>query len=188
MPPKFKFTREQIAAAALGIVKKEGIDALTARSLAKALGTSPKPIFGLFSGMEELSAEVKKAAYDLYQSYIARALQSRDTPPYKASGMAYITFAKDEPHLFKLLFMCDRRGEIIQEDRESIRPLLTLIRQKLEVDEDTAYLIHLEMWIYVHGVATMIATSFLEWDTEFISESLSHIFWGLAHSIKENRK
>ena len=32
-------------------------------------------------------------------------------PPYKASGMAYIRFAREQRELFKLLFMRDRTNE-----------------------------------------------------------------------------
>ncbi len=185
MPPKFKFTREEIINKALDIVRAEGIDALTARALAEKLGTSSKPIFGLFSGMEELLDAVKLAAYELYGSYISKALARTDIPPYKASGLAYIQFARDEKELFKLLFMCDRRGENIYEDRESVLPQLRIIMERLGVDEDTAYLFHLEMWIYVHGIATMTATSYLEWDEHFISDTLTDMFLGLSHRTKE---
>ena len=39
MPPKAKFTREQITAAALEIVSAKGAQALTAKELGAALGT-----------------------------------------------------------------------------------------------------------------------------------------------------
>lgn len=32
-------------------------------------------------------------------------MESGEYPPYKASGMAYIDFARREKHLFRLLFM-----------------------------------------------------------------------------------
>lgn len=62
MPPKFKFTREQIVAAALEVTRKNGITGLTARGLAAELGSSAKPIFGLFQNMEEVQREVVSAA------------------------------------------------------------------------------------------------------------------------------
>ena len=52
MPPKCRFTREQIIQAALELTAEKGIGALTARSLAQRLGSSAKPIFGLFTNME----------------------------------------------------------------------------------------------------------------------------------------
>lgn len=185
MPPKFMFTKKEIAAAALNIVRSAGMSGLTARALAAELGCSVKPIFGLFRSMEEVQQEVLVAADELYQNAIQTGMSSGRYPPYKASGMAYIGFAREERELFKLLFMRDRSGERIEEDRESIRPLLELIQKNLGVSEDDAYLFHLEMWVYVHGIATMIATSYLDWDDEFVSKVLTDAYVGLKYRYQE---
>lgn len=179
MPPRFKFTKDEITKAALNITKERGVSGLTARALAARLGSSVKPIFGLFKNMEEVQQEVLQSANDLYQSYLAEDMKSGKYPPYKASGMAYIRFAKEEKELFKLLFMRDRTHENIGDDKEELEPLLKLIRQKLGLSEESAYLFHLEMWIYVHGIATMLATSYLEWNEEFISRVLTDGYEGL---------
>ncbi len=179
MPPKAKFTKEEVLEVALNLVRGGGIEGLTARALAGALHTSACPIFTLFKGMDEVQIGVIAKANALYEGYLKADMEGGNYPPYKASGMAYIRFAKEEKELFKLLFMRDRRGERIEEDRESIRPLLRLIQQNLSVDEDTAYLFHLEMWVYVHGIATMIATSYLEWEMEFVSRALTDMYNGL---------
>ncbi len=181
MPPKFKFTREQIVAAALEVTRKNGITGLTARGLAAELGSSAKPIFGLFQNMEEVQREVVSAAYTLYQSYIKKGMADNKFPPYKASGIAYIQFAKEEKELFKLLFMRDRTDEKIEENREEIRPILDLIMKNLGIDENEAYFFHLELWLYVHGIATMIATNYLEWDIEFIDKALTDAYQGLKN-------
>ena len=103
-------------------------------------------------------------------------MSSGKYPPYKASGMAYIRFAKEEKQLFKLLFMRDRTHESIKENKEDIRPLLDLIMKNLGISEDAAYRFHLKMWIYVHGIATMTATSYLDFDEEFISNMVSDAY------------
>ena len=181
MPPKFKFTREQIVAAALEVTRKNGITGLTARGLAAELGSSAKPIFGLFQNMEEVQREVVSAANTLYQSYIKKGMADSKFPPYKASGIAYIQFAKEEKELFKLLFMRGRTDEKIEENREEIRPILDLIMKNLGIDENEAYFFHLELWLYVHGIATMIATNYLEWDIEFIDKALTDAYQGLKN-------
>ena len=181
MPPKFKFTREQIVAAALEVTRKNGITGLTARGLAAELGSSAKPIFGLFQNMEEVQREVVSAANTLYQSYIKKGMADNKFPPYKASGIAYIQFAKEEKELFKLLFMRDRADEKIEENREEIRPILDLIMKNLGIDENEAYFFHLELWLYVHGIATMIATNYLEWDIEFIDKALTDAYQELKN-------
>ena len=179
---KFKFfTREQIVAAALEVTRKNGITGLTARGLAAELGSSAKPIFGLFQNMEEVQREVVSAANTLYQSYIKKGMADNKFPPYKASGIAYIQFAKEEKELFKLLFMRDRTDEKIEENREEIRPILDLIMKNLGIDENEAYFFHLELWLYVHGIATMIATYYLEWDIEFIDKALTDAYQGLKN-------
>ena len=188
MPPKFRSTREEMIAAALELVRQGGKDALTARALGAKLGCSAKPIFGLFRNMEELEGEVIAAADAYYQKYLVQKMQEGQYPPYKASGMAYIRFSKEERELFRLLFMRDRSGEIIGENLEEIRPLLDLIRKNTGLSEREAYLFHLEMWIYVHGIATMLATSYLEWDAEFISNTLTDSYQGLRHRFCVERK
>lgn len=179
MPPKFKFTREQIITAALDITRKNGIAGLTARGLASELSSSAKPIFGLFKNMEEVQNEVIAAANTLYQSYIQKGMTDGKYPPYKASGIAYIQFAKEEKELFKLLFMRDRTGEKIEENREEVRPILNIIMKNLGLSEEEACLFHLELWLYVHGIATMIATNYLQWDIEFIDKALTDAYLGL---------
>lgn len=179
MPRKFMFTREEIISAALKLIRKGGMPALTARALGAELGTSSRPVFGLFKNMEEVQTEVVKAADALYQGYLKEDMASGKYPPYKASGMAYIRFAREERELFKLLFMRDRSGEGVEDSREEIRPLLEIIKRQLGLGEEDAYCFHIEMWIYVHGIATMLATSYLEWDEAFISRVLTDGYEGM---------
>lgn len=181
MPPKFKFTREQIIEAAVEITRKNGIGVLTARRLAEELGSSAKPIFGLFQNMEEVKNEVMLSATKIYNEYISDGISSGKYVPYKASGMAYIEFANKEKELFKLLFMRDRSDEHIDDKKDEILPLLEIIEKNLGLSEDEAYRFHIEMWIFVHGIATMAATSYLNWDTQFIDEILSDMYIGLSH-------
>ncbi len=185
MPPKFKFTKDEITDAALCIVRENGMPGLTARALAEKLGCSVKPVFTLFKNMEEVQNEVLSSANSLYQKYLQEDIAGGKYPPYKASGMAYIRFAKNEKELFKLLFMRDRSHENITENREEIRPLIELIKKNMEITDDDAYLFHLEMWLYVHGIATMTATSYLEWDDELVSKMLTDAYTGLKYRYAE---
>ncbi len=187
MPPKYKFTREEIIRSALDIVRGGGMSALTARSLASSLGSSAKPIFGLFENMKEVEREVLASANAIYNSYIEEGMSSGKYPPYKASGIAYIEFAKNEAELFKLLFMRDRRGEELNEGREALKPIIEIISENLGLSEEEAFLFHMKQWIYVHGIATMLATSYLDWDTEFISKSVSDVYFGLKERLKNKK-
>ena len=178
MPPKCRFTREEIIQAALDLTAEKGVGALTARGLAQRLGSSAKPIFGLFANMEEVQQEVVKAANLRYQEYLRQDMSAGRYPPYKASGMAYIRFAREQKELFKLLFMRDRTHEE-KAAGDELEALLGLIQKNMGLSLDDAYRFHLEMWIYVHGIATMIATAYLEWDMDFISAALTDAYQGL---------
>ena len=178
MPPKCKFTREEITSAALDLTRRAGPDGLTARALAEELGSSVKPIFGLFKNMEEVQDAVLSAAQDLYQSYLAQDMAAGKYPPYKASGMGYIRFAREERELFKLLFMCDRKGQPLEPGRE-MDVIIPLIMKNTGLSRERAERFHLELWIFVHGIASMIATSYLDWEMETVSDVLTDAYMGL---------
>ena len=178
MTKAIKIGREQITQAAFDMVKAEGEKVLNARSLAKALGCSTQPIFSNFSSMDEIKKEVIRQAEGLYTQYTVEEMQRTDIPSYKSSGMAYIRFARQEKQLFKLLFMRDRSTEIIPSG-EILQPIIEIIKQSTGLSQEKAYLLHLEMWIYVHGIATMVATSYLEWEESTVSSMLTDVYQGV---------
>ena len=179
MPPRVKFSREEIIAAALDIVRRGGMDALTARSLAAELGSSAKPVFGLFENMQEVQDEVVRAANAEYHKFLYAEMMRGAYQPYKASGMAYIAFARKEKELFKLLFMRDRTDETTETEDESLDDIIALISRNTGLREEQARLFHLEMWIFVHGIATMIVTGYLDWEEEYVSRTLTDVYEGL---------
>ncbi|MEG0240034.1 TetR/AcrR family transcriptional regulator [Anaerorhabdus sp.] len=183
MPRKFMFTKEEVIEAALALSRDKGISAVTARAIGEKLGSSSKPIFSLFENMDEVVHEVLEASNKVYQSYLEQEMTKGNYPPYKASGMGYIRFAKEEKELFKILFMRDRSNEIMDNNNE-IMPLIKLIQKNLGLSEDEATLFHSEMWFYVHGIATTIATSYLEWNEEIISKILTDGYEGLKCRYK----
>ena len=185
MPPRFKFTKEEITNAALNVTRKKGMTGLTARALAAELGCSVKPIFGLFKNMEEVQQAVIKSADILYRSYLKEDMEKGLYPPYKSSGMAYIRFAKEERELFKLLFMRDRSHEAIKEDTEELTTILQIIREKTGMSEKEAYEFHIEIWIFVHGIATMIATNYLNLDEAYISRVLTDAYEGIKSRFEK---
>lgn len=188
MPPKIKITKSEIIDTAVNLVRTNGEQAINARSIANILGCSTQPVFSNFATMDDLRTAVKDAANERYQSYLATDMASGKCPPYKSSGMAYIRFAREERELFKLLFMCDRSKEVIAEDREVIRPLLEIIQKNMGIDEDKAFIFHMEMWIYVHGIATMIATDYLNWDEDMVSKMLTDAYAGMKYRYTEGKE
>lgn len=184
MPPKPKFTKENIADAAVALVRQSGMEALTARAVAARLGCSPKPIFGLYESMAQLREAVIARAQACMAEYTEQVVQSGEYPPYKAIGMAYVEFARKEKELFRLLYMRDRSREETAENREALAPVLDIIQKNTGLDREKAYLFHIEQWVFVHGIATMLATSYLDIDKETVSSVITDCYQGLrAHFI-----
>ena len=101
MPPKVKITKNDIITATLELVRKYGEDGINARTIANALNCSTQPIFSNFKGLEDLQTQVTKKAHDLYLEFLEREVSENKYPKYKAFGMGYIRFAKQEKQHFK---------------------------------------------------------------------------------------
>ena len=187
MPPKVKITKEDIVNAAVKIVRKSGDQAINARDIANVLGCSTQPIFSNFASMDELRLAVVEKADILCNKYMEREVASGKYPAYKANGMAYIRFAKEEKELFRLLYMRDRSREIVLEDTEANRQMEQMVNNNTGLVGDDAKLFHLEMWAYVHGIATMLATGFqdLEWD--FIGKLITDAYQGLKKQHEKEK-
>ena len=179
MPPKVKITKEEIIRTAVDIVRTGGAQAINARTIAGLLGCSTQPVFSNFDNMEDLRKAVIQEASIIYRTFSQDVIRSELYPVYKANGMAYIRFAKEEPELFKLLFMCDRCGEPIPEDDELSTEMETIVHHNTGLENSEAKLFHLEMWAFVHGIATMFATGFLDLDWEIVSKMLTDAYLGL---------
>jgi len=106
MPPKPKFTREEVITVALDIAADKGMEALTSRELGKALGSSARPIFTVFKNMDEVFAEVRKAALAKFDEYAKRAENFK--PVFKQIGLQMIMFAAEQPKLYRLVYMSEK--------------------------------------------------------------------------------
>ncbi len=187
MPPKATISKKDIIDSALRLCREHGDEAVNARRIASTIGCSTQPIFSNFETMDELKAATIYAAYELYLKFIQKEVASGKYPKYKAFGMAYIRFAKEETELFKLLFMRDRTGEDLAPSPD-FEESANLIAEANGISIEKARLMHLEMWSCVHGIGVMIATSFLPLDDEIISNMLSDIYQGLRKKHTEENK
>ncbi len=187
MPPRIRITREEIIETGLSLLRTEGAEAINARRIAAALGCSTQPVFSNFATMEELREAVTVAAYTLYSGFLQREVESGEYPTYKALGMAYIRFSREERELFKFLFMRDRTGEDLS-PAPDFEEAVTLIMKANGISRESAARMHLELWAVVHGIGVMIATSFLPLDSATVSEMLSDVYQGLRvrYLVKEN--
>ena len=179
MPPKVKVTKQDIINCAVEIVRKSGHSGINARTIASELNCSTQPLFSNFSSMQELRLAVVKAADEICAEYIAREIARGKFPNYKASGIAYIRFASEEKELFKLLYMRDRTNETAPHPTEIGDQMESIVKDNTGLDGEKAKLFHLEMWAFVHGIATMLATGFAKPEWELVSQMLTDAYQGL---------
>lgn len=185
MPPKAKYTKEQIADAAYELVRKRGEDALTARNLASELGTSTAPIFTAFENTDELFFEVVNRAKALYKKYLDEGL--KQTPPFKGSGLMYIRFAKDEPELFKLLFMkagAREPSHYMPSEDENEPAVRQAVQSTYSIDDERARKIYNHLSVYAHGLAVLYAQGACIFTDEDIDRMLSEVFMALTKGEK----
>ena len=179
MPPKVRITREEIVRAAVDIVRVGGAQAINARTVASVLGCSTQPVFSNFATMDRLRLAVVERADALCGEYIQNEVERGEYPAYKASGMAYIRFAKEEKELFQLLYMRDRTGEVIPESDERNDRMEELVQENTGLSGAEGKLFHLEMWAFVHGIAAMFATGFVDLEWDLVSKMLTDAYQGL---------
>ena len=192
MPPKAKFTRKEIINAALNIIRRNGIDSLTARALGSELESSPRPIFTVFQNMEEVQSEAVQAARDEYNAYIKRAL-SIDSPEehrFKNVGKQYILFALNEPKLFQLLFMREKKGMpdiagILPVIDDNYVEILESIKKEYGISDSLSNKLYGHLWIYTHGIASLCATKTCHFTGEQIGEMITEVCLSLLKRWRE---
>lgn len=192
MPPKAKFTREEIIDSAIKLIETQGIQALKARSLGKSLKSSSRPIFTVFRNMEEVQSYTIRAVKKIYTQYIDEGL--KETPSFKGVGKAYIRFAFERPVLFQLLFMReqsvvpDAENVLVYIDEENKDKILSSIENGYGLNREISEQLYLHLWIYSHGIAVLIATKVCVFSAEKVSEMLTEVFVSMLKKIKTEGK
>ena len=187
MPPKPKFTKEEITAAALELVSEQGIEALTARNLGARLGSSARPIFTVFHSMEEVQQEVRTAAMGRFEAFISGGRE--DVPIFKRFGIQMVRFAVEEPKLYQLLFMTENQvarsfDDVFASLGDTARLSLEVIQAEYQLDEEHARILFRQIWIYTFGIGALCAAKVCHFSEEDISWMLSQAFAGTMLLVK----
>lgn len=160
MPPTVRFTRDAVLHAACQLMRREGMEALNARAIAKELGGSTQPIFRLFTNMEDLRRELILYVARQFQAH-AEADMAQSDSPYIQLCTTYLLYGRDEPELFKLLFMRDRVSEGQYSDQTNFDPVFNIIKKETPLDDETALRFFERTWLFIHGLAVCIATKYI---------------------------
>lgn len=190
MPPKPKFTKEEIIAAALDLVSEKGMEALTSRELGVRLGSSARPIFTVFSSMEEVQEAVRDAALKRFEAYAEKALHY--TPAFKQLGMQMIMFAMEEPKLYQLIFMSENKwacsfDDIFEQLGVLAVTCVDLLQQEYGLTQQDAKLLFQHVWIHTFGIGALCAAKVCDFTESEINEMLGQDFMAMLFYAKSGR-
>ncbi len=187
MAKETKITKDKILEAAFTIARNKGLEEVSNRTIAKELNSSIRPIYYQFSNSEELKKELNKKIEKYFYKYIMKNMV--DTIPYyKQIGVNYIKFAREERHLFKILFMTSSTylpEGFVSKDEENFGKISKLIKLSTRLDDKDIKSFHIKMWMYTHGIAALLASDTIKLNDKQISELLSSEFQALM-LLEEN--
>jgi AcrR family transcriptional regulator len=98
--------RERLCEAAERLFAEQGLDAVTMRQLAAELGVSPMTPYRYFQDKDDILAAVRTNGFNRFAQALETARDGTDGARAKgaAVGEAYVSFALDHPHTYKLMF------------------------------------------------------------------------------------
>lgn len=187
MPPKPKFTKDEIVQAALEVVSQKGVEALTAKELGDALGSSARPIFTVFRSMKEVQDEVRAAAMRRFERFAAQTLP--DMPLFKQVGMQMVLFGAKEPMLYQLLFMQENHNAASFDDvfgalGPTAETCIQSLRNAHGLTEAESRLLFETVWIYTFGIGALCATGTCRFSEQRLGEMLSTEFQAMLLFVK----
>lgn len=101
---------------------------------------------------------MRSAAESIYDGYVEEGLRAEI--PFYGFGMQYIRFAREEPELYRLLFLTHDAGE--KGAMDAMRHSLDYVKEPLErichISEAEAERYFRDLWIVVYGIAALIVT------------------------------
>lgn len=180
MPRKALFSKEEITGKAFELVRQKGIEALTARDLGTALGSSSRPIFTVFENMDAVKVEVRNAASAFYDNYMDDVTDY--VPAFKEYGRRLITFAKNEKNLFRLLFL-DKEAEIGRIDAVA-RICVDAMKTDYGLNEEQGLTLLNHCWTFTCGIAVQTMTEAVNYSDDQINEMLGFQFISTLYFIK----
>jgi AcrR family transcriptional regulator len=153
--------RRRLCAAAQTLFAERGIEAVTMRELAQALGVSPMTPYRYFKDKDAILAAVRAMAFDRFAASLEAAMAKTTDPVDRSrqAGQAYIAFALAEPQAYRLMFDLTQPTE---DDYPELHAAIVRARRTM-----------------TDHVEALIDAGLLEGDAELIG----HMFWSALHGL-----
>lgn len=180
MPAQKKLTRDRIIDAAEKVLRRDGYQAINARSVAKELGCSTQPIYVEFENMEQLKEILKEKAAEVHKQYVKQYMDSGEyNIVYENYGLGLVRFARDEKQLFRYLYLDEpEKGKHV--DDVNLLEIISNIVEHYGYTQEVAYKFHKDLSFYTYGIAVMVSTGYLDMTDQEIHERLHQQFMALC--------
>lgn len=170
-PQRALLQREAIVEAARQLVTEEGLDALSLRRLAARLGvTAP----ALYAHVEHKRDLLRALAEGQFEALVARFDAVADLPPLeriRAHGRAYVDHVRENPELFRLMFLFPPdlgpadlpEGIELPGATRAFEAAAAAVAEAAaagDIESDDPLLASLVMWSAMHGVASILQLGF----------------------------
>lgn len=188
MPPKAKVTKKMILNTVLDITRETGFETVNARSIAGKLQCSTRPIFTCYENMDELKKDFLDFAYKFYEQYVSDYSNHANVASILVLPLSYIEFAREETHLFKLLFINDM-DLLMVEAKDFYKEVDNEKRAKIfsdtiGIDLKHGKVIFLDLFLYTHGIAVLTATNKLLLDRNSAEKMVTNLLSALIRQEK----
>lgn len=155
--------RRALVDAAMHIVEREGLAALSLRAVAREAGVSPAAPYHHFKDKQELMLAVGAMGFERLTAVMEKAKARAPDPKsaLTAIGVAYVCFARQHPALYTLMWDCTRHVAGTPEPDEEKRAYRLLEQTIVEAgvaspdDPVRLKLAAVSAWTSAHGLAEM---------------------------------
>lgn len=189
MPPRAKITKEMVIDAAFEVTRVAGVENVNARTVSEKLGCSTQPVMYHFARIEDMKKAVYEKANWFHTEYLVRVDSGEDM--MLGIGLNYIRFAVEEPYLFRFLFQSGYAVEnsiLEMVDAEGLKPVLTAMQAEIKLNEAQTKEIFLTLALFVHGYASIIANSCMEFDEAAAAAHLERVYIGARLALQEGTR
>ncbi|MDO5400548.1 MAG: TetR/AcrR family transcriptional regulator [Eubacteriales bacterium] len=158
--PKQRITKDMVVSAAFDLARAGGMEVVNVKAIAAALGCSVQPIYSYCDSMEGLRREVEARTRDFIRRFTADRVDRGDL--LRSTGRAYAALAREEPNLYKIFMLQQRRGISSLADlyaAEADPRVAGAVARELGISPDRARQLHLHMLIYNIGIGAIFAVT-----------------------------
>lgn len=180
MPPKAELTKEKVLEAAFHLVREQGLEALSARTIAQKLRRSTQPIYSAYGSMEELKDDVFSRAVDFS---ISRMKQYEDdvNAPVMKLALGFLLFAQHDKQLFRTIFLSDYRKDYLTRNQDIFSEVMKTAFLQLDdrlkaAPERKIRQVHMKLFTYLLGVGTSINTGINQIEVHEAAEMLEELY------------